>query len=91
MAKSGATESALQAGLDYACGLGGADCSVIQEDGQCYNPNTLESHASFAFNSYYQKNPAQTSCDFGGAAVITYTNPSKSWRHFGLVLAEYDL
>ncbi|KAI8555369.1 hypothetical protein RHMOL_Rhmol05G0169600 [Rhododendron molle] len=76
VAKSGATESALQAALDYACGLGGAECSVIQEDGGCYNPNSLESHASFAFNSYYQKNPVQTSCDFGGTAVITYVNPT---------------
>ncbi|PIN14844.1 Glucan endo-1,3-beta-D-glucosidase [Handroanthus impetiginosus] len=76
VAKSGAAQKSVQGALDYACGIGGADCSAIQQGAPCYNPNTLENHASYAFNNYYQKNPVQTSCDFGGVAVLTNVNPS---------------
>ena len=77
VASPSASTSALQVALDYACGYSGVDCSAIQTGGSCFSPDTIHDHASFAFNSYYQKNPLPTSCDFGGTATITTTDPSK--------------
>lgn len=77
IANPSASQTALQVALDYACGYAGADCSAIQSGGSCYDPNTVQDHASYAFNDYYQKNPVPTSCVFGGAAQLSYTDPSK--------------
>ncbi|CAN1230485.1 Major pollen allergen Ole e 10 [Linum grandiflorum] len=82
IASPSASETALQVALDYACGYGGADCSAIQSGASCYNPNTLRDHASYAFNAYYQKNPAPTSCAFGGTAQLTSTDPSNGNCHY---------
>ncbi|KAL1555898.1 PLASMODESMATA CALLOSE-BINDING PROTEIN 1-like [Salvia divinorum] len=76
IASPSASQTALQVALDYACGYGGTDCSALQQGGSCYEPNTVHDHASYAFNNYYQKNPAPTSCVFGGAAQLTNTDPS---------------
>ncbi|KAG2689070.1 hypothetical protein I3760_09G123700 [Carya illinoinensis] len=82
IASQAASETALQVAIDYACGYGGADCSAIQPGSSCYNPNTLRDHASYAFNDYYHKNPAPTSCVFGGTAQLTYTDPSSGNCHY---------
>jgi hypothetical protein len=82
VAKEGEANSALQGALDWTCGplegQGQVDCSPIQSTGICYLPNTLQDHCSWAFNEYYQQHlTGADSCDFGGNAVITTTNPSK--------------
>ncbi|XP_050231311.1 PLASMODESMATA CALLOSE-BINDING PROTEIN 1-like isoform X2 [Mercurialis annua] len=82
IANPSASETALQVALDYACGYGGADCSAIQPGSACANPNTVRDHASYAFNDYYRKNPAPTSCVFGGAAQLTNTDPSSGNCHY---------
>ncbi|KAL2317016.1 hypothetical protein Fmac_030892 [Flemingia macrophylla] len=69
----------LQAALDFACGEGGADCRPIQHGATCYDPNTLVAHASFAFNSYYQKQSRKGgSCYFGGTSYVVTQEPIKT-------------
>ncbi|GAU35906.1 hypothetical protein TSUD_69390 [Trifolium subterraneum] len=77
VAQAGASQADLQNALDWACGLGMADCKDIQKGGRCFEPDTLVSHASFAFNSYYQTNGnSDIACNFGGTATLTKQNPS---------------
>ena len=82
VALAGVSQIDLQNALDWACGLGMADCGAIQEGGQCYEPDTLVSHASYAFNNYYQQNGnSDIACNFGGTATLSKNNPSKQFLY----------
>jgi DNA-directed RNA polymerase II subunit RPB1 len=68
----------LQQAMDYACGSG-ADCDSILPSGPCFRPDTMLAHASYAFNSYWQRTKANgATCDFGGTAMLITKDPSKS-------------
>ena len=73
-----ASSESLLRGLNYACGDCNADCEPIQEGQPCYFPNTYLNHASYAYNSYYQRSGNNNAaCNFNGSAMITMTDPSK--------------
>uniref|UniRef100_F6HLV9 X8 domain-containing protein n=1 Tax=Vitis vinifera TaxID=29760 RepID=F6HLV9_VITVI len=77
VALPGVSQVDLQNALDWACGLGMADCGAIQAGGACFEPDTLVSHASYAFNSYYQQNGnSDIACNFGGTATLSKKDPS---------------
>ncbi|THG16948.1 hypothetical protein TEA_015753 [Camellia sinensis var. sinensis] len=91
MTKSDASDQALQTALDYACGAR-ADCAPIQSSRLCYLPNTLQSHVSYAFNSYYQRRGnAPGSCDFSNTATVTRTDPSYGFVKFNAYAAARTL
>ncbi|PSS04696.1 Glucan endo-1,3-beta-glucosidase [Actinidia chinensis var. chinensis] len=77
VAVDGVDTKTLQTALDWACGPGRANCSEIQPGEVCYQPKNVKNHASYAFDSYYQKEGKSAgSCDFKGVAMITTTDPS---------------
>ncbi|KAG2645616.1 glucan endo-1,3-beta-glucosidase 1-like isoform X2 [Panicum virgatum] len=77
VAADDAEEKAVQAAMDWACGPGRADCTAIQPGQGCYLPNDVRSHASYAFDAYYQsQGRAAGSCYFQGAGMVTTTDPS---------------
>lgn len=84
VAKPTVPNPVLQHAMDYACGAG-ADCKSIQPNGLCYSPDTMVAHASFAFNSYWQKNKnIGGTCDFGGTGMLITMDPSYERCHFDL-------
>ncbi|KAE9613996.1 hypothetical protein Lal_00016409 [Lupinus albus] len=77
IASSKASQIDLQNAVDWACGPGNVDCTAIQPSQPCFEPDNLVSHASYAFNSYYQQNGASDiACSFGGTGVKVDKDPS---------------
>ncbi|KAF8410213.1 hypothetical protein HHK36_002735 [Tetracentron sinense] len=78
VAKPSVPADTLQEAMDYACGKGGADCGEIMPSGSCYYPDTAVAHASYAFNSYWQKNKNNGgTCGFGGTAMLINSDPKE--------------
>ncbi|KAM3306128.1 glucan endo-1,3-beta-glucosidase 3 [Capsicum chacoense] len=85
VAKPSVPPETLQEALDYACGEGGADCEAISPTGSCYYPDTVVAHASYAFNSYWQKTRSTGgTCGFGGTAMLINSDPSYLHCRFDL-------
>ncbi|XP_016472663.1 glucan endo-1,3-beta-glucosidase 4 [Nicotiana tabacum] len=83
IAKKGADENKLQDGINWACGQGHANCSAIQSGQPCYFPDTLQNHASYAYNDYYQRmRSLGGTCDFDGTATTTTQDPSSKTCKF---------
>ncbi|KAG9131189.1 hypothetical protein Leryth_006052 [Lithospermum erythrorhizon] len=75
--KQGATNKALQANIDYICSLPGFDCKPIQNNGPCFQPDNVRSHAAYVMNAYYQSNGRHVgSCYFSGTGVVVKSDPS---------------
>ncbi|KAF3448805.1 hypothetical protein FNV43_RR09518 [Rhamnella rubrinervis] len=76
VAKPSVPDPIIQEAMNYACGSG-ADCASILPQGSCFEPDTLFAHASYAFNSYWQRTKvAGGSCEFGGTAMLVTVDPS---------------
>ncbi|OMO94959.1 Glycoside hydrolase, family 17 [Corchorus olitorius] len=78
VAARGANMSALGSALSYACSQGNKTCDPIQPGKQCFKPNSLYWHASYAFSSYWSqlKATAGATCYFNGLATQTAKDPS---------------
>lgn len=70
-------EAVLQANIDYVCSTGLVDCKQIQDGGSCFLPNTLQNHAAYAMNAYYQAAGRHDfDCDFRQTGTLTVSDPS---------------
>ncbi|KAL3529766.1 hypothetical protein ACH5RR_009088 [Cinchona calisaya] len=77
VARQDVEDKKLQSGLNWACGQGQANCTAIQTGQPCYFPDTLQNHASYAYNDYYQKmHSIGGTCDFDDTAMTTSQDPS---------------
>ncbi|CAN1263095.1 PLASMODESMATA CALLOSE-BINDING PROTEIN 3 [Linum perenne] len=82
VAKPSVPDPIMQEAMNYACGSG-ADCESLQSSGPCFQPDTVYAHASYAFNSYWQRTKgAGGSCSFGGTAILVTVDPSYDGCHF---------
>eukprot|EP00250_Pteridium_aquilinum_P001127 c11333_g1_i2 orf=197-853(-) len=77
VAKPNADEMYLRGNIDFSCGEGEVDCTLIQPGGACFYPNTPIAHASYAMNLYYQKNGRNWwTCHFNHTGLVIFSDPS---------------
>ncbi|KAK2459196.1 Carbohydrate-binding X8 domain superfamily protein [Trifolium repens] len=82
VAKASVPDPIIEEAMNYAC-WSGADCTSIQPNGPCFQPDSVFAHASYAFNSYWQRTKASGgTCEFGGTAVLVSVDPSYDGCHF---------
>jgi hypothetical protein len=86
VAKPTVPEDKLQEAMNYACSQDGVDCQEITAGGSCFYPDNIASHASYAFNSYWQKmKQIGGSCNFGGTALLINSDPSMTSLIYALL------
>lgn len=81
VAKSNLSDAMLQGALDWVCGplpsQGQVNCFAVQSGNNCFLPDSVQWHASWAFNVYFQThNATNDACDFQGTATQVYVDPS---------------
>lgn len=86
--KPSASEAELSANIEYGCSFERVNCSVIQEGGVCFYPNTLINHASVVMNLYYSSMGRNSwNCDFRSSALTVISNPSNN--HYSIYIYTY--
>ncbi|KAI4295407.1 hypothetical protein L6164_035456 [Bauhinia variegata] len=85
VAKPGTNDALLQSNIDFVCNR--FNCKDIQQNGQCFNPNTLINHASFAMNLWY-RTIGKGDCNFTNSGLIAITDPNLHQRKSGGFLTE---
>jgi hypothetical protein len=69
----GAQDDEVSGALGWVCGAGGVDCGPINPGGSHFEPNTVVSHADYAFNQFWaaQQGHGYDPCFFNGIARLT--------------------
>ncbi|KAK1428508.1 hypothetical protein QVD17_17343 [Tagetes erecta] len=81
VAEHGANAADLGGAMSFACGEGNGTCDPIQPGGKCFEPDSVWSHASYAFSSYWsQMRKSGATCYFNGVATQTTIDPMVSLR-----------
>ncbi|CAA7399079.1 unnamed protein product [Spirodela intermedia] len=82
--KPNTDEKSLQENIDFVCGRGGMECMAIRPGGACFLPDTLQAHAAFAMNAFYQAAAhSPSACDFGQTGLVTLEDPSYGSCKYG--------
>ncbi|CAL5321287.1 unnamed protein product [Camellia sinensis] len=91
VAKPTVPDPIIQEAMNYACGSG-ANCDSVLPNGSCFQPDTLLSHASYAFNSFWQRTKvAGGTCDFGGTAILVTVDPTMTGATLNTTKSIYNI